>query len=91
MVGVEPHQTIVIPKTVKVNVKYHPPPPSYPRGRCGIQAAGRTCPTGLCCSNCGWCGTKSTYCSPGKCQSQCKTTLTSSFQNRMKSFYFSVV
>ncbi|KAG5618576.1 hypothetical protein H5410_018400 [Solanum commersonii] len=68
-----------------------PPPPSFPQGRCGNQAAGIKCPTGLCCSKHGWCGTTSAYCAPGKCQSQCKTTLTSSFHNPMKSFYFNVV
>ncbi|KAG5618580.1 hypothetical protein H5410_018404 [Solanum commersonii] len=41
------------------------------QGRCGMQGHGGKCPTGLCCSIWGWCGTTSDYCSPGYCQRQC--------------------
>ncbi|MCD7472739.1 hypothetical protein HAX54_014071 [Datura stramonium] len=70
-----------------------PPTPSYPQGRCGRQAGGRKCPTGVCCSFSGWCGTTSLYCDPYYCQSQCKT-LTSSTQNRKRgseSFLLNIV
>ncbi|KAJ0011408.1 hypothetical protein Pint_34173 [Pistacia integerrima] len=38
--------------------------------QCGRQAGGELCPGGQCCSQSGWCGTKSEYCTTG-CQSQC--------------------
>ncbi|KAJ0082052.1 hypothetical protein Patl1_10931 [Pistacia atlantica] len=38
--------------------------------QCGRQAGGALCPGGQCCSQFGWCGTKSEYCTTG-CQSQC--------------------
>ncbi|XP_038971430.1 chitinase 1-like [Phoenix dactylifera] len=38
--------------------------------QCGSQAGGTTCPNGLCCSQYGYCGSTSAYCSTG-CQSQC--------------------
>ncbi|ORZ33387.1 hypothetical protein BCR44DRAFT_85424 [Catenaria anguillulae PL171] len=36
-------------------------------------SADRLCPNGLCCSQYGWCGSTSAYCSTG-CQSQCNLT-----------------
>ncbi|NP_001412762.1 endochitinase 3 precursor [Nicotiana tabacum] len=39
--------------------------------QCGKQAGGARCPSGMCCSNFGWCGNTQDYCGPGKCQSQC--------------------
>lgn len=39
--------------------------------QCGRQAGGARCPSGMCCSNFGWCGNTQDYCGPGKCQSQC--------------------
>ncbi|XP_055806191.1 chitin-binding lectin 1-like [Solanum dulcamara] len=63
-------------------VKPSPPPSAYPR--CGRQGGGGKCiKTGECCSIYGWCGTTSNYCAPKNCQSQCKSTLTSSANNRM--------
>ncbi|KAB2618221.1 endochitinase-like precursor [Pyrus ussuriensis x Pyrus communis] len=41
--------------------------------QCGSHAGGAVCPNGLCCSQFGWCGTASDYCSAG-CQSQCSST-----------------
>ncbi|KAM3380715.1 hypothetical protein P3S68_006288 [Capsicum galapagoense] len=61
-----------------------PPPPPFPQGRCGKQAAGRACPTGVCCSIWGWCGTTRNYCGSPYCQSQCKGGLTSYNKNRMR-------
>ncbi|PHU23499.1 hypothetical protein BC332_08606 [Capsicum chinense] len=52
------------------------PPPPNPPGRCGWQAYGTKCPPGLCCSTSGWCGSTEKYCAKGRCQSQCKSTLT---------------
>ncbi|WMV21823.1 hypothetical protein MTR67_015208 [Solanum verrucosum] len=40
-------------------------------GECGMQADGAKCPTGMCCSIWGWCGTTSDYCGSGFCQNQC--------------------
>ncbi|KAL3374955.1 hypothetical protein AABB24_006445, partial [Solanum stoloniferum] len=54
-----------------------PPPPPYAIGRCGMQAGGRKCPTGLCCSSSGWCGTTEYYCAKQWCQSQCNTITSS--------------
>nr|AHX74093.1 putative chitodextrinase [Eucommia ulmoides] len=39
--------------------------------QCGRQAGGASCPSGLCCSNFGWCGNTPEYCGSGNCQSQC--------------------
>ncbi|KAF3658427.1 putative galactoside 2-alpha-L-fucosyltransferase-like [Capsicum annuum] len=61
-----------------------PPPPPFPQGRCGKQAAGRACPTGVCCSIWGWCGTTRNYCVSPYCQSQCKGGLTSYNKNRFR-------
>ncbi|KAL3374958.1 hypothetical protein AABB24_006447 [Solanum stoloniferum] len=36
-----------------------------------MQGHGGKCPTGLCCSIWGWCGTTSDYCAPKNCQRQC--------------------
>ncbi|PHT47523.1 Chitin-binding lectin 1 [Capsicum baccatum] len=55
------------------------PPPPYAPGRCGMQADGRKCPPGLCCSSSGWCGTTKLYCAKEWCQSQCKSTALTSF------------
>nr|GMC59819.1 chitinase [Ipomoea batatas] len=43
--------------------------------QCGRQAGGALCPRGLCCSQYGFCGNDSEYCSPSSgCQSQCSTS-----------------
>nr|GMC57477.1 chitinase 3-like [Ipomoea batatas] len=43
--------------------------------QCGRQAGGALCPGGLCCSQYGFCGNDSEYCSPSSgCQSQCSTS-----------------
>ncbi|KAM3380718.1 hypothetical protein P3S68_006291 [Capsicum galapagoense] len=55
----------------------HAPPPPYAPGQCGMQAGGRKCPPGLCCSLSGWCGATEEYCREGECQSQCHSNLTS--------------
>ncbi|KAJ0040853.1 hypothetical protein Pint_28630 [Pistacia integerrima] len=39
--------------------------------QCGRQAGGAVCPNGLCCSQHGWCGSTTEYCTTG-CQSQCR-------------------
>ncbi|KAJ9172588.1 hypothetical protein P3X46_015805 [Hevea brasiliensis] len=39
--------------------------------QCGKQAGNALCPSGLCCSQYGWCGSTPDYCSAGNCQSQC--------------------
>ncbi|XP_015159489.1 chitin-binding lectin 1-like isoform X2 [Solanum tuberosum] len=62
-----------------------PPPPPYAIGRCGMQAGGRKCPTGLCCSSSGWCGTTKYYCAKQWCQSQCNT-ITSSTMSGTETF-----
>ncbi|WMV21817.1 hypothetical protein MTR67_015202 [Solanum verrucosum] len=62
-----------------------PPPPPYAIGRCGMQAGGRKCPTGLCCSSSGWCGTTEYYCAKQWCQSQCNT-ITSSTMSGTETF-----
>ncbi|XP_074577590.1 endochitinase-like [Curcuma longa] len=46
--------------------------------QCGRQAGGAACPSGLCCSQFGWCGTTQDYCGSGNCQSQCGSTPTPS-------------
>ena len=39
--------------------------------QCGSQAGGALCPGGLCCSEYGWCGDTTPYCTLPGCQSQC--------------------
>ncbi|KAL9241777.1 hypothetical protein vseg_015843 [Gypsophila vaccaria] len=39
--------------------------------QCGRQGGGRSCGSGLCCSQYGYCGTSPDYCGPRNCQSQC--------------------
>ncbi|KAB1202831.1 Wound-induced protein WIN2 [Morella rubra] len=42
--------------------------------QCGSQAGGKTCANNLCCSQNGYCGTTTDYCSPSKnCQSNCNS------------------
>ncbi|CAL5050250.1 unnamed protein product [Urochloa decumbens] len=38
--------------------------------QCGVQVGGTRCPSCLCCSSWGWCGSSEAYCGAG-CQSQC--------------------
>lgn len=52
---------------------------------CGRQAGGVRCPTGMCCSQWGWCGTTPAHCGRGRCQSQCKLDLPDEQANNDKS------
>uniref|UniRef100_A0A0V0HP46 chitinase n=1 Tax=Solanum chacoense TaxID=4108 RepID=A0A0V0HP46_SOLCH len=42
-----------------------------------MQARGALCPSGLCCSNYGWCGNTQEYCGSDECHSQCPDKLIS--------------
>lgn len=64
-----------------------PPLPLYVPGRCGVQAGGTKCPTGLCCSEDGWCGATEYHCNPQRCQSQCRNLTSSSTVNRYGGIY----